>query len=186
MISNISYNSIDYLRNKCDELVKCGDIDFYMFIFHHKEECELDDHIHIILYPSHQIDTKKFDKHFIEFRLDDSELPFGFSKVWKPVSKDCDLEWILYVLHDEVYCKAKCKGDKKFRYLPKEIISNDERTKQELVFSAYHETSFYHDLEIQKLIIDNNMNGADLIKNGYVPIKQACSYHHFTQMLNGG
>ena len=25
-----------------------------------------------------------------------------------------------------------------------------------------------------------------LIKNGYVPIKQACSYHHFTQMLNGG
>ena len=78
MISNISYNSIDFLKSKCDELVVCGDIDFYMFIFHHKEEDELSNHIHIILYPSHLIDTKKFEKHFIEFRLNESELPFVF------------------------------------------------------------------------------------------------------------
>lgn len=185
MISNISYNTPTYLKKKLDKLVDDGEINFYIFIFHKREDDELSDHIHLIMYPDKIVDTKKLEKEFIEFEIGE-ELPLGVSKKWKTVSKDCDLDWILYVLHDEIYCKAKCKGEKKYRYTSDEFVTNDIRTLKDLVFSAYHETEFYHDIEIQRLIKENNMSGADLIQNGYVPIKNACAYHHFTQMLQGG
>lgn len=184
-VSNISYNTIPFLDSKLKELVNSNKIDFYMYIFHKAEEGELSNHIHIIFYPTRGIDTKELDCLFTE-PDPNNILPLGMSKKWKPVYKDCDLEWILYVLHDPVYCKAKSKGLKKYLYIPENIISNDERTKQDLIFQAYHETEFYHDKAITEMIIDNNLTGSDLINNGYVSIKNACAYHHYVQMLKGG
>ena len=183
--SNISYNSIDWLKTKCDELIDKGDIIFYIFIPHKAEDDELENHIHIILYPAKQIDLTNWDKHFLEYNIN-THMFDGFSKVWKTVHKDSDLEWILYVLHDPVYCKAKCIKEKKYLYSFDEFITNDIRTLNNLIFRAFHETEFYHDLEIVNLIQDKGYSGSDLIKNGYVPIKQACAYHHFEQMIKGG
>lgn len=184
-VSNISYNSIPFLESKLKELVDANKIDFYMYIFHKAELDENSDHIHIIFYPTRNIDTKELDSLFTE--PDQTNiLPLGLSKKWKPVYKDHDLDWILYVLHDPVYCKATSKGEKKFTYTPNDIISNDERTKQDLIFQSYHETEFYHDKAITEMIIDNNLSGTDLLTNGYVSIKNACAYHHYVQMLKGG
>lgn len=184
-VSNISYNTIPFLDEKLKELVDAKKIDFYMYIFHKAEENELSDHIHIIFYPTKSIDTSELDVLFTQ-PVDYNDLPLGMTKIWKPVYKNHDLEWVLYALHDKVYCKAASKGEKKYTYTPNDIISNDERTKQDLIFQAYHETEFYHDLAITQMVIDNNLSGTDLLTNGYVSIKNACAYHHYIQMLKGG
>ena len=190
MFSGINYNTHHFLKAKLDELYDNRWIDYYMFIHHKKENGknaefhENKDHTHVILYPARQIDTRDLLKEFAEFTKD-NPLPLNFTKLFKIVHKDKDLEWLLYILHDPIYCRAKCM-EKQYTYTPAEIISNDDDVRDDLLFRAYHETEFYHDKSIQDKIIKQNMNGSDLITNGYVPISKACGYHHYMQMLKGG
>ena len=44
--STICYNTPQFLKMKCDELISEGQIDFYCFVPHKKESDELKDHIH--------------------------------------------------------------------------------------------------------------------------------------------
>lgn len=182
IISNISYNTEAFLKGVLDSLVSEGYIKFYMYIFHKAEDDELKDHFHIILYPDGTLDTNQIYPKFIQPDIDD-EYPLCVTRMWQTVAKDKDLEWILYVLHDKLYCRLKCGYEKKYTYLSDDLKSSDRFALSNLLYRAYHETDIYHDMEIIKKIKDEHFQTKKLIENGFISIKQAPAYHHFIQLL---
>ena len=57
MISTISYNSLEYLKLKLNDLIDRHIIVFYLFIHHLPESDELKEHTHLFIEPNTTIDT---------------------------------------------------------------------------------------------------------------------------------
>ena len=184
--STITYNTPQFLKLKCDELIEEGKIDFYAFVPHKKESDELKDHNHLMMIPSCQIDTKKMDIHF-EQPTSDNEKSLGTCTIWKTVGKHTS-DWILYCLHDLVYCRAKGYNDRLYTYNPEDFYVSSRDGFNELVFEAYHSSQFYYDKQIRERVFNAQSHygeGINLVKNGYIPMKEMCSFHHFLQMIDG-
>lgn len=183
--STICYNTPNFLKTKCDELIEENKIDFYAFVPHKKESDELKDHIHLLLIPSNQIDTKKLDIHFQQ-NIDGEEKAVGTCSIWKPVGQHIS-DWILYCKHDTVYCKAKGYLDRLYTYDNSDFYVSDRDGFNELVFEAYHSSKFYYDKQIRERVFSAKSHygeGINLVKNGYIPMQQMCSFHHFLQMVD--
>ena len=179
-VSFISWNTTSFLINKLEELYHQQKITYYIFIFHHAEGDDLYDHHHVILFPHVPLDYFDLKAQFIEPQKN-GLLPLGISFQPKYVSKDCEYDWILYVLHDPDYLKSKYKEVKKYIYSRDKLISPDERTLQDMISTAYSQTEFHKDRIINDLL-KKGVSPSYLIENGYIPIKDACSYHHYIQM----
>lgn len=183
-VSFISWNSTSFLMAKLEELRLQGDIHFYIFIFHLHEPDEGEDHHHVILFPAKGLEYEDIKSHFTEPQPN-GLLPLGISYIPFYEEKGGEYHWILYNMHDPEYIKSKYKQVKKYTYSVEQMISPDERTLQQLVHEAYATTDFRKDKIINELL-EEGVSPASLIKNGYIPIKDACSYHHYFQMTKEG
>lgn len=119
-ISTISYNSVEFLKRKLDQLFKGHIIDDYRYIQHIGENGDKD-HIHVLLYPNKRIDTGILKDEFIEADPTSEKglgvMPFRSSK---------PDHWLMYVIHDKDYLKAHKKDDNddgKIEYKIDEIIT---------------------------------------------------------------
>lgn len=104
-ITSISYNTVEYLDTKCQELVANQIIDFYAFIKHKGEIDPFDgtrdkDHIHIMIRPIRALDTATILKHFYEFDPEHESMPLGCVRFEKCKNLGT---WVLYSLHYAPY-----------------------------------------------------------------------------------
>ena len=180
IVSFISWNTKEFLDRVLKDFVQEQLIYMYIYIFHYHEEDENYDHFHVIIFPCCGLDYNDIIARFIEPQPHGIP-PLGISHKPFYESKDGELHWILYVLHDPDYLKSRYKEVKKYQYKQEELVSNDIRTLKQLVLDAYHKTDFSKDKVINNMI-NEGISPSELIKNGYVSIKDSCSYHHYFQM----
>lgn len=187
-ISTICYNSVDYLKSKLEDLLNAGRIDFYAFVPHKAEEDEKKDHIHLLIFPNGNVNTNDLNEYFYEY-VPDSDKPLGTCGIWHIVGKNNLSDWFLYAVHDVVYCRLKGYSDRKYTYTSKDIITSNEDGLDEMFYEAYHTSKFYFDKTVRETVFnsDNPLASAyALVKDGYVPLNQMCSFHHFIQIVKGG
>lgn len=94
-ISTISYNSVEFLTEKLQELLNEHIISDYMFIPHKAEEDETKDHIHLWIKPNKLLDTMDLQSFLQEYDPLHPDKPlkcidFRFAKTD---------DWILYSIH---------------------------------------------------------------------------------------
>lgn len=100
-MSTISFNTLLYLKMRCERLVSDGLIQSYMYIRHYAEKDTTKDHIHLLLVPSRPVDPIKIRKLFVEpceGSPDLGCLPFQPSKLG---------DWLLYAIHHPAYLMRK-------------------------------------------------------------------------------
>lgn len=177
-ISTISYNTDKFLTMQLDSLVSCRKIRFYMFINHLAEAAELSNHKHLLVVPDERIDTRDLDDIFKE-PDPDNILPLD-CKDWNVTSNI--LDWILYAVHDPLYCAEKHKELKQYTYTKEDIHCNDKKILENYYYMAYHEFSFWKNSKFIKLL-NNGHTPQDLVKNGYVSMSEMVNFHYFCKNL---
>ena len=118
--STISYNSIEFLQRKLDDLIRRGFIDFYAFVEHLPEEDEEKKHKHLYLFPSKLVDTNQIRDELKEFDPNNPTKPLGCL----PFQSSKFADWYLYILHDSAYLTSKGQA-RKYHYTDDDIISSD-------------------------------------------------------------
>lgn len=125
-ISSISWNSLQYLVDRLEELRKAHLIAFWVLIQHHAEDDEKKDHIHFYIEPNRSIDTEELRENFIE--LVPNTKPLGVNKFQKSDFKN----WLWYSVHDKAYLASK-QQSRKYHYSVTDLISsNDEDLRQRI------------------------------------------------------
>lgn len=178
-LSNISYNTDAFLIRQLNELLIGHQISFWAFIKHAPEDEELKEHKHIFFVPDTQLDTVSLDSHFIE-PDPNNDLPLK-CMLWTKVV--CDFDWLLYTVHDSVYLKLKYAEDKKIHYLKDDFVVSDINIFHDLWFKSYHEYNFWKSTKYQKFI-QSGMSCKDIVKNGYVDLKEMVAFSYFAKMLD--
>lgn len=119
-ISTISYNTIDFLYLKLNELLKAQKISFFAFIPHKSEDDEKKDHIHVFIEPARLLQTEELRMEFLEIDPDCVDKPLGCIAFQSSKFGD----WCLYALHDKRY--LACKGQtRKYHYCLDEFFASD-------------------------------------------------------------
>lgn len=163
--SMISYNTNDFLREKLNELVQAGLIQFWAFIEHLPEDDEKKAHKHLYIIPAKLIDTQRIEKALQEIDLTDiTAKPLG--AIFPQSSKFAD--WYLYGLHDKKYLAYK--GQKrKYHYNDKAFVVSCQDTFREL-----KNLIDYTEINRLSLIIEKAENGeslSDIIKTCNIPLQ---------------
>lgn len=122
-ISTISFNSVEYLKTKLDELINAKRISFYSFIEHKPEDDEGGKkyHIHLYIEPSKMLQTDDIKDELKEFDTKNPGKPLGCISFNS--SKFAD--WYLYSLHDKRYLASKGQS-RVYHYLHKEMFTSDD------------------------------------------------------------
>ena len=184
-VSTICYSPEKYVKDKLDDLIKSGKIDFYCFIKHQPEEEEKKEHLHLLVCPSGTIDTKDLD---VMLSIMNKKEKLGTCKIWKKTGKNIS-DFLLYSLHEPLYLKIKRCEEKKYSYKDSDFVTSDKDTLDVLIFEAFHETEFSFNNRIMQLLFNTpnlDKTSRDIVFNGYIPLGQMCSYHHLLQILKGG
>ncbi len=169
--STISYNTIDYLRIKLDDLVKRQVLSFYCFVKHYAEEDETKDHIHLLCIPNGTYQTDPLRDYLLEANPNDFEKPFGIM----PCQSSKFDDWYLYACHDSAYLMSKNQA-RKHHYTIDDFVSSNPDYLLELVHtidrSKYAKTKDFIDA------INSGKSFSELLNKGYIPVSQ------FNQWLN--
>lgn len=133
-LSNISYNTIPFLKGKLDHLFEHHIIEFWAFIKHKPEYNEDNlanrkEHIHLMFRPNKRINTMVIAKEFYE-PDPESNKPLKCTDDWRIVNSFAD--WWLYVLHDKQYLKHK-HLEREFHYSIDDFYSSDMDTLERLI-----------------------------------------------------
>lgn len=163
--SLISYNTQDFLREKLNELVQGGLIQFWAFIHHQPEQDEKKAHKHLYIIPQKLIDTQRIEKALQEIDLTDiTAKPLG--SIFPQSSKFAD--WYLYGLHDRKYLASK--GQKRtYAYNDNAFIVSCQDTFQEL-----KNLIDYTKINRLSLILEKAEKGeslASIIKTSNIPLQ---------------
>lgn len=133
-LSNISYNTVGFLKSKLEYLRSIGLIDFWFFI-KHKPEMESDnrankkEHIHLMFRPGKRIHTNIIGKEFLE-EDPGNNLPLKCTDDWRIVNSFAD--WYLYALHDPTYLMHKHLV-REFHYSVNDFIVSDKDTFERMI-----------------------------------------------------
>lgn len=182
IISTICYNNVEYLERKLKELIVSDKIDFWAFVKHIAENDETKDHIHLIVYPSKAIDTKELDDYLLEPQGVD-KLPLGTCRLWHIVHEKNVNDYFLYVLHDLRYCRLKGYDKRKYTYTIEDFRTSSKEALEDNINTAYHRSEFSYNNTLRHMAIDTNVSAYDIVKNGYVDIKNMCGFHHMCQII---
>lgn len=172
-ISTISFNSTEFLKQKCEELYKAGILEFYALIPHKGETDETGpeavqkkDHSHLYAIPAYNMQTEDLRKEFNEPDPENPKNPKGVL----PFHRSNDFgDWCLYGLHDEAYLLEK-DLKKEYHYKYEDIVTSD---KDELY-------RLYSSIDMRKLMPYNEMIKAvfegvtfsEFVNTKRMPIKQ--------------
>lgn len=176
-ISTISYNSLEFLVMKLEELVDNHKISDYMFIKHFAEEDESKDHTHLWIMPNTLLDTMDLQNHFKELDLIHPNKPLGCIDFR---SSDCD-EWILYSQHFEPYLRSK-NEDRQYHYTRDDFVYHDEYTFEDRYNHAFKGSKWAERYQMLEQLKRNQLNPVDLIFNGTVPLQLASQLNAIDQL----
>lgn len=177
--STISYNSVDFLKLKLDELISSKKIAFYMFIRHKAEEDELKDHIHLYIDPSAMFQTEDLKDFLKEF--DPSHPNQALTCMTAKPSKHFG-DAYLYFKHDEAYLASKGQS-RKYHYRHEDFYtsSEDELRMRVAEMDMLSLTPYAAMLEAQKM----GLSWQEFFKQGSVPIAQIVPYEKAWFLLTG-
>lgn len=155
-ISNITYNSEAFLREKLDAWVNAHIIQAYQYICHKGEDGDKD-HIHFRLEPNTLIDPMDLGEDLREFQIG-KDKPLGPTLRWRPSKEE---DWILYAVHDPEYLKLKYNGGEKGEKIP--------YSWQEIRASEYYdvEVSF---IRAKSYLAHTSVNVTTRIQSGVNPV----------------
>lgn len=122
VISNISYNTLEFFETKINELTARRFIDWAYWVFHLADEDELKDHIHFVLKPSKRLETADLRDFFKEIDPNHDK-PRTCTARWQPTNSMDD--WLLYAKHDPAYLTSKGQY-RRHHYEWKDIKATDE------------------------------------------------------------
>lgn len=164
--STISYNTIDFLSVKLNDLVQRRIISFYAFIKHYKEDDETKDHIHLIVFPNGQYQTDQLQDYLQEPDFTDlTKKPLGIM----PCQSSKWDDWYLYAIHDTAYLASK-NQTRKHHYLESDFKTSDTDYMHELVrtidYAKYAKTQ-----DFVKQVLDGK-SFLEMVKSGSIPVVQ--------------
>lgn len=164
--STISYNSVEFLKIKLDDLINRRVISFYAFVRHYKESDERKDHIHLLIIPNGQYQTDALYDYLAEPDFSDlTKKPLGIM----PCQNSKWGDWYLYACHDSAYLTSKGQA-RQYHYLEEDFISSDEDYLHELIRTIdrtkYAKTQDFVD-QVKK-----GVPLFDLVTKGQIPAPQ--------------
>ena len=151
-LSTICYSPSAETGFKLNELVKSNKLDFFALISHKAEEDEKKDHDHLIIFPNTAVDTRELDA-YLKCVPNENGETFGTCGIWHTVGKKNVSDWILYVLHDVMYMRIKGYTDRKYTYSEYDFLSSNQDGMDNLVYDAYHTSTFTFNRRVLDLII---------------------------------
>lgn len=133
-LSNISYNTVEFLSAKLTYLQCKNIIEFWAFIKHRPEynddnRANKKEHIHLMFRPNKRINTMIIAKEFYE-PAPDSNLPLKCTDDWRIVNSFAD--WWLYILHDPDYLIHK-HLEREFHYTFEDVYCSDKDTLERMI-----------------------------------------------------
>lgn len=170
VISNISYNTIEYFESKIAELVSRRIIDWAYWVFHLADEDELKDHIHFVLKPSKRLETADLRDFFKEVDPN-HEKPRTCTSRWQPTNSMDD--WLLYAKHDPAYLTSKGQY-RRHHYEWKDIKATDEDALQADI--ACIDMRKYYILEWLEDAARSQTPFFVLVQQGLIPIAQRSQF----------
>lgn len=177
-ISTISYNTPQFLYEKCEELVRNHTISDWMFITHHAESDEKKDHNHLFLKPNKLLDTMDLQSFFME--LDPNKPDKPLKCIDFVLSKTDD--WILYNLHLTAYLASKGES-REYHYTKDDFVFHDEDTFDDLYLHALKGSDWAKKNQILSLLRENKTDPSDLILSGAIPFNMATNLNALNHMI---
>lgn len=178
-ISSISYNSLDFLKMKLDELIRNHRISYYMFIRHFAEmdECAGKDHTHLYIEPNGQIDTMDIQDILREFDPEKPDKPLGCINFCNSKPDD----WILYAQHFAPYLASKFQS-REYMYEKSDFLFSDENTFNSMYYHAFKASEWSARNQILTALSDMSLSPVELINAGVVPLQQASQLNAYKYM----
>lgn len=188
-ISTISYNSLEFLTQKLEELINNHRICDYMFITHKAEQDEKKDHIHLWIKPNTLLDTMDLQNFLTELDLKNPTKPLKCIDF--RLTHDTD-EWVLYVQHYAPYLASKGES-REYYYSKSDFHYHDEDTFDDLYLHAFKGSKWAHQNQILEQLRNGLISPVDLINNGTVPLNLASQLNaykylqtHYSVLDRGG
>lgn len=178
-ISTISYNSHDFLKMKCEDLIKNHVISFYCFIHHFKESDENKNHFHVFMIPNGQVDTMDIQLFFREFDPKKPNKPLGCIDFHSSNSDD----WILYNQHFAPYLASKGES-REFQYLKENFEFSCQDTFDYYYHHAFYASDWSKDNQITQHL-NSGKSPAELVNCGLVSWKQSNALLSYARLRNG-
>lgn len=174
-ISTIWYGSEEFLKMKLDGLIISGDLTFYTYVKHLKEEDEKKDHIHVYMVPDGQLDTSSLNNELTEYDLTNvlpvRPLPYKFSKFD---------DWYLYDSHNVSYLASKGQT-RKYHYSQSDFKSSNDDYLNELIHTI--DLSKINRLEVVINAAEQGLSFTELVKTGQVPIQLFNQYKQAFELI---
>lgn len=172
VISNISYNTDAFFKNKINDLENRGIIDWCYWIRHKADTDETKSHIHLVLKPSRRLDTQKLILEFAEIDPSNAK-PLGVTKKWNTTTSISD--WLLYAVHDMGYLASKGQI-RNYHYDFSAIQSTDEDALR-ADWNAIDRTK-YNRLKFLADAVEKEVPFVCLVQDGLIPIAQRSQYEY--------
>lgn len=178
-VATISYNSVEFLRNKLIEFGNNGTISSWFFVRHFAENDEKKDHIHLWICPNKTIDTMEIQKQLEEPDSDPEKKPLKCIDFVKSNIDDA----ILYFAHYVPYLACKLQS-RHFHYDFNMFVVSDEDWFEYQVNHALTGSDFAVKHQVLQKIQENTNTLSELISTGIVPLNLASQVAAYGQLLD--
>lgn len=187
-ISTISYNSVDYLIGKLNELVSSEVVSFWAFVCHDGEmldngkiQTQEKDHIHLYIEPNEKVDTVKLQKFSEEYDKTNPDKPlkcihFRHSE-W--------VDWLWYGMHDSDYLAMKME-ERAYAY-PLDSDAwyySDADEFAERCSQALHDSEVFRDMKLKSMLKTHTVS--EMAYMGMIKPSNANSYYAFERLYRTG
>lgn len=117
--STISYNSIEFLQLKLNELVASKKVAFWSFVRHSPEDDQEKAHIHLFIEPAVMTQTEDLKLFFAEIDISNPSHPLTCLSCHSSKFDD----WYMYAIHDPGYLASKHQT-RVHRYNIENVVTN--------------------------------------------------------------
>lgn len=179
-ISNISYNTDEFLTYTLNGLLAECKIEFWAYINHLPDIDNGKAHKHLFMLPSGLVNTSLLTDRFKEPDLKNPDKP-PLSVIFWRRSKFVD--WYLYALHDEDYLYKIGQEPRKYHYQKSDIIVSSEDYFNGLIYES--DVSKYKNASNIRDIANSGVSFRDLVINGHIPIQQINQWEKFYNLVRG-
>lgn len=177
--STISYNTVEFLTIKLNELITSRKLTFWAFVEHYPEDDETKMHKHLLLVPNGQIQTDSLFDYLIEI---DPSNPLNKPLACVGVRSSKFFDWYMYGKHDVEYLAMKGQS-RKYHYEDSDFICSD----RDIFFEEKHQ------MDMSKLMKVKALNQAakdgvpfeELLMSGQIPVQQVYAYQRAYDIING-
>lgn len=174
--STISYNSVEFLQTKLNDLVNRRKIAFYAFIEHLPEEDERKKHKHVLIVPNGQINTDQVYDFLLEIDPTYPDKPLGCT----PFRSSKFSDWYLYAIHDRDYLASKGQSRKYFYKNEDFIVSDSDFFNEEIHTIDYSSLSRFKKL---RDAVSSGVSFEQMVMNGQIPIPQLYAYRQAYELI---